>query len=269
MSRCIVIILCLALTPTVALFSEKSAYELGIRTGIGQRVPGRLDGNLNGFTSTFNALIPSEITLSSSNQTGTIEFFGKTNLGSGQKFGIILGRQDLAPIQLTEITGDLFFTTLKSDIYSYHALFAYYFVTPFARHWEWENGLGFGPTITDWVIRGSSGSFGTNRNFFPQEGDLRGVGLAMRGESSLTRQILEKTHLQLTLGYHFITVPQFSGNYNGEQSSIYIGESGRIGVLDETRVTDASFQTNQFLRRFDIATGTWNLYFSVVQRFLD
>jgi len=270
MSRGIAFILpCLLCLFPGILWGEGSGWELGMRLGVGARLPGRFDGNLTQFSSTFNPGVASSTNLESRNQSGNVDFFSRISIFPGSKMGLSLGRQDLSPIQLTEYTSDAFYTNLNSTIFSYHALVTYHFHGSLTRNWEWETGLAMGPTVADWLIRGVSGSFGSSRNFFPQEGDLRGVGLAMRGEASLVRKIQDPVYFSFGLQYHFLTVPQFSGRYNGEISSFYISESGRVGVLDETRVSDASFQTNQFLRRLDLNTGTLGLIFSVSVRILD
>ncbi len=244
-------------------------WEIGLRHGVGMRVPGRFDSNLNNFSSSFNPTVISDINLSGGRQTATYEGLARILLDSNSKIGLIVGRQDLSNLLLTEVSSDASLTRLQSQIFSYHLLFTYHFVTELSRHWEWENGLGMGFTSADWQIRGFSIGGLDRTALFQQIGNLRGSGLAFRAETNINRKLGDNNILQIGLGYHHIAIASFSGNYNGEASSVYLSTDGRVGVFDNTRVFDANLSTSQFLRRLDLNSGSWNLYFSVMHRFLD
>lgn len=266
-SRCIVWLFFLA--GIGSLRGESSHWDIALRLGPGQRVPGRLDGNLSQFSSTFNPQVPGVTQIESQG----LGFLGEVaifrTLDGNSKIGVMVGRVDQAPIRLTQFTGDLYAVQLKNDIFSYHVIPTYQWFGKLSKKWEWQTGLGIGATVTDWIWKGVGLDFGAVRNFNPQTGDLRGIGLAMRLEGMVQRQVSESVFLGVGLHYHFVSVPQFTGNANGATGSLYISDTGRVGILDNTRVTDASFQTNQFLRRLDLNSGSWNLTFSVTQRFLD
>lgn len=271
MSRCIgfVSLLLFHLCFTISLLAETSAWEVGLRTGVGRRVPGRFDGNLNSFSSTFNPLIFSDLNLNGGKQTNTYEAFIRFFLDPRNKVGAIIGRQDLSNLYLTETTSDSYYTSLKSEIFSYHVLVTYHYVTEISRNWEWENGGGFGFASADWQINGYNVGADSVNTLSMQKGNLRGSGLAFRLETAVNRRLGDSHFLQIGLGYHLTSIAKFSGPYNGEESSFYIQQDGKVGVFDDTRVVDVSVGTNQSLRRLDMNSGSWNLYFSVMHRFLD
>jgi hypothetical protein len=269
MSRCIVWIFLLAFLPFGLLEVLANPVDVGFRVGSGQRVPGRLDSNLGQFSSSFNPFVFSDINLSGGKDTATYEGFIRLHLDSTSKFGLTVGRQDLSKLALTEVTSDAYLTKLNSEIFSYHLLLTYHFITPLTRNLEWENGLGMGFTSADWQIRGYSLGGIDNPAFFLQRGNFRGNGLAFRLETAINQRLGETNYIQFGLGYHHIAIAGFAGNYNGEASSIYLGSNGQVGVFDDTRVLDVNLSTAQNLRRLDMNSGSWNLYFSIVQRFLD
>jgi hypothetical protein len=244
-------------------------WEIGLRTGTGYRVPGRLDSNLNDFSSSFSPAVFSDVDLSGGRQTATYEGLARILLDANSKIGIIIGRQDLSKLVLTEVSSDFYLTKLQSEIFSYHVMGTYHFVTELSRNWEWENGIGMGFTSADWQIRGYSIGDANNPSYFQQRGNLRGSGLAFRAETSINRRLGDNNYLQIGIGYHHIAISNFSGNYNGESSSIYLSTNGKVGVFDNTRVFDVNVSTSQYLRQLDMNSGSWNLYFSVMHRFLD
>lgn len=274
MSRCIVILSILVFPiwflrgPEV--YAESSGLEYGFRYGMGERVPGRFDGDLKQFTSTFNPLIYSDVSLSGGRNTNLYEAFFRVLLDSRSRVGFVVGRNDWQFLQLTEVTSDFYYTKLQSEIYSYHVMAMYHYVLPLYKNWEWENGIGMGFTSADWNIRGYSiGELPPDTQYFNQRGRLRGSGLGYRAETAINHRLYERTFFQIGLGYHHVAIDRFSGNYNGETSSFYIGTNGRVGVIDDTRIIDATVSTAQSFRRLDMNSGAWILYFSVFQRFLD
>ncbi len=272
MSRCIGLLfpLLLALFPLVNLQSESSGLELGFRTGVGERIPGRFDSDLKQFSSTFSPTIVSDLNIRGGKSIQTYDLFLRWILDSHSKFGFTIGRNDWQKLSLTEVTSDFYFTRLDSTIYSYHILGMYYFNYPLSRNFEWEAGLGLGFTSADWSIRGYSiGEPPPNTQFFRQRGILRGSGIAFRAETAINRRLTNNTFFQLGIAYHHTAIDKFSGNYNGESSSFYIRSDGRVGVFDDTRIIDLNVSSAQSFRRLDMNTGAWTLYFSVFQRFLD
>ncbi|MCW7501144.1 LIC_11366 family protein [Leptospira soteropolitanensis] len=275
MSRCIVILSFLVFMISSSsignLSAEPSGMEVGLRLGGGERVPGRFDGDLKQFSSTVSPLVASDVSLSGGKSTNLYEGFFRFLLDSRSRVGFVIGRNDWQNLQLTEVTSDYYYTKLSSEIYSYHILGMYYFNVPVFRNWEWESGLGGGFTSADWNIRGFSagGGLAPDTQYFNQRGRLRGSGLAYRAETAINHRLYESTFFQIGLGYHHIAIDKFSGNYNGETSSFYIRADGKVGVLDDTRVIDATVSTAQTFRRLDMNSGSWVLYFSVFQRFLD
>ncbi|PJZ79677.1 LIC_11366 family protein [Leptospira meyeri] len=274
MSRCIVILSLLVFMISSLtlgnLAAEPSGIEVGMRYGTGERIPGRFDGDLKQFSSTFNPLVFSDVSLSGGKSTNLYEGFVRFLLDSRSRVGFVIGRNDWQMLHLTEVTSDLYYTKLRSEIYSYHVLGMYYFSMPIFRNWEWENGLGIGFTSADWNIRGYSiGELPPDTQYFNQKGRLRGSGLAYRAETAINHRLYENTFFQIGLGYHHVAIDKFSGNYNGETSSFYIRADGKVGVIDDTRILDATVSTAQTFRRLDMNTGSWVLYFSVFQRFLD
>lgn len=252
------------------LSAEPSGIEVGLRYGGGERVPGRFDGDLKQFSSTVSPLIASDVSLSGGRSTNLYEGFFRFLLDSRSRVGFVIGRNDWLMLQLTEVTSDNYYTKLTSEIYSYHILGMYYFTVPVFRNWEWESGLGGGFTSADWNVRGfSAGGLAPDSQYFNQKGRLRGSGLTYRAETAINHRLYENTLFQIGLGYHYIAIDKFSGNYNGETSSFYIRADGKVGVLDDTRVIDATVSTAQTFRRLDMNSGSWVLYFSVFQRFLD
>ncbi|TGL63028.1 hypothetical protein EHQ58_01810 [Leptospira ognonensis] len=248
---------------------QATPWEIGLRSGLGYRVPGRFDSNLSNFSSSFSPAVLSDVTLSGGDQTATYEGLVRVLLDPNSKIGIAIGRQDLSKLALTEISSDSYLTKLQSDIFSYHLIGTYHFVTELSRNWEWENGLGMGFTSADWQIRGFSVGGTDSLSFFQQRGNLRGNGLVYRAESSINRRLGDNNYFQIGLGYHHIAISNFSGNYNGETSSVYLSTNGKVGVFDDSRVFDVNVSTSQFLRQLDMNAGSWNLYFSVMHRFLD
>ncbi|MDZ4727389.1 MAG: hypothetical protein SH817_14620 [Leptospira sp.] len=247
-----------------------SPWEAGLRYGQGFRVPGRFDSDLRGFSTSFNPLVFSDVELNGGNTTSTYEGLARYFLDSNSKIGIIIGRQDLSKLALTEVSSDFYLTKLQNEIYSYHVFGTYHFVTNLSRGWEWENGLGMGFVSADWQIRGySGGGESNNQSFFQQRGNLRGNGLGYRAESNINKMLGDNNVFQIGVGYHHIAIASFSGNYNGETSSFYLGSGGKVGVFDDSKVFDANVSTSQFLRKLDMNSGSWNLYFSVMHRFLD
>ncbi|TGK78924.1 hypothetical protein EHQ24_15345 [Leptospira noumeaensis] len=274
MSRCIVIlpflVFMISSAYSLSLSAEPSGIEVGMRYGAGERVPGRFDGDLKQFSSTFNPLIFSSVSLNGGKSTDLYEGFVRFLLDSRSRVGFVVGRNDWQMLQLTEVTSDLYYTKLRSEIYSYHVLGMYYFNMPIFRNWEWENGLGVGFTSADWNLWGYSiGEAAPNTRYYNQRGRLRGSGLAYRVETAINRRLYEDTFFQIGLGYHHVAIDKFSGNYNGELSSFYIRADGKVGVIDDTRIIDATVSTAQTFRRLDMNSGSWVLYFSVFQRFLD
>ncbi len=271
MSRCIVSYFLLVFLVTLAKESPLIAnpWELGLRTGVGYRVPGRLDSNLQNFSSSFNPFVISDVNLSGGSQTATYEGLARYFLDPQSKIGINIGRQDLSKFLLTEVSSDAYLTNLQSEIFSYHLILTYHFVTELSRNWEWENGIGMGFTSADWQIRGYSLGGTNGASFFQQRGNLRGNGLVYRAETAINRRLGDNNYFQIGIGYHHLAISNFSGNYNGETSSIYLSSTGRVGVFDDSRVFDVNVSTSQFLRQLDMNTGSWNLYFSVMHRFLD
>ncbi|MDF3818856.1 hypothetical protein P3G55_03035 [Leptospira sp. 96542] len=268
MSRCIGIILFFLLC--LPLFPESTGFEVGLRYGMGSRLPGRFDGNLQQFSSSFSPLVFSDVNLSGGKATNNYEAFIRWMLDSRNRVGFVVGRNDWDILKLTEVTSDLYYTKLESEIYSYTFLGMYHFTTPLFRNFEWENGLGMGFTSADWNVRGYSiGEPLPDTQYFNQRGRLRGSGLTFRAESAINYRLAGNNFIQLGLGYHHIAIDKFSGSYNGESSSFYIRGDGRVGVFDDTRVIDASVSSAQSFRRLDMNTGSWMLYFSVFQRFLD
>ncbi|WP_108977112.1 LIC_11366 family protein [Leptospira ryugenii] len=248
---------------------DANPWELGFRYGQGFRVPGRFDSNLNGFSSSFDPTVLSDVTVSGGKGTATYEALLRYSIDSESKISFVLGRQDLSTLTINELTTDRFATQLKNDIFSYHLLVMYHFVYRLPRGMEWENGLGLGFVSADWQIRGYSGGGNSSTSLFNQRGNLRGSGLGYRLETAINLPLVDNNYFQIGIGYHHIAIPNFSGNYNGETSSFYLGSEGRVGVFDNTRVLDANVSTDQFLRRLDLSSGSWNLYFSVLHRFLD
>ncbi|XDD41993.1 hypothetical protein AB3N58_11875 [Leptospira sp. WS60.C2] len=273
MSRCIVtlslLVFCISFLPNQKLFAEASGMEAGMRFGAGERVPGRFDGDLKQFASTFNPLIFSDVNLRGGKTSYLYEGFVRFLLDSRNRIGFFVGRNDWEILQLTEVTSDLYYTKLNSEIYSYHVLGMYHFSMPIWKNWEWENGLGMGFTSADWNIRGYSiGEPLPDTQYFNQRGRLRGSGLVYRAETAINHRLYENTFFQIGLGYHHIAIDKFSGNYNGETSSFYIRADGRVGVIDDTRILDATVSTAQSFRRLDMNSGAWMIYFSAYQRFL-
>ncbi|TGN21134.1 LIC_11366 family protein [Leptospira idonii] len=271
MSRCIGLF-CTALllsSPFLGISAEGWYWEAGLRTGVGQRVPGRFDSNLNSFSSSFNPIVFSEVRQTGGRETATYEGFVRFMISPHSKVGMVLGRQDLAKLNLTEATSDLYQTRLTSEIYSYHFLGTYHYVIDLSRRWEWENGVGMGFTSADWDISGWSVGGEPNVSVFQQKGKLRGSGLAFRAETAINRRLGDSNFLQLGIAYHHIAIARFNGSYNGEESSFYIRQDGKVGIFDDTRVIDANISTSQYMRRLDLNSGSWSLYFSVIHRFLD
>lgn len=281
MSRCIVFLsVCLSFGILLDLraepssysrnYGEKTNFEVGLRTGLGERVPGRFDGDLQQFSSSFSPLVFSDISLTGGRQTSLFEAFFRVSLDQHSKVGFIVGRNDWATFRLTEVTSDLYYTRLNFVIYSYHMLAMYYFTYPILRNWEWESGLGLGFSSADWQTNGYSvGGFDPDLRYFRQVGILRGSGLAFRGETAMNHRLYENTFFQIGVGYHHIAIDKFSGNYNGDASSFYVSSSGQVGVFDDTRIADIALSSAQSFRRLDMSSGSWILYFSVFQRFLD
>jgi hypothetical protein len=272
MSRCIgcLFLLLISLFPVANVFADATGYELGFRTGVGSRVPGRFDSDLNQFSSTFSPLVYSNLNISGGKQIQTYDLFIRWMLDSRSRVGFTIGRNDWENLKLTEVTSDFYYTRLNSEIYSYHFLGMYHFNFPLSRHFEWETGLGMGFASADWRIRGYSiGELPPNTQFFRQVGILRGSGLTFRGETAINRRLVDSTFFQFGIAYQHIAIDKFSGNYNGEVSSFYIRNDGRVGVFDDTRILDANVSSAQSFRRLDMNTGAWTLYFSVFQRFLD
>ncbi|MCG6149714.1 hypothetical protein EHR04_06515 [Leptospira levettii] len=274
MSRCIVIlsfpVFLFSFLTSGGLTAEPSGIEVGMRYGAGERIPGRFDGDLRQFSSTFNPLVFSDVNIKGGKTTNLYEGFIRFLLDSRNRVGFYIGRNDWQILQLTEVTSDLYYTKLNSEIYSYHVLGMYHFSMPISRNFEWENGVGMGFTSADWNIRGYSiGEPLPNTQYFNQRGRLRGSGLVYRVETAINRRLYENTFFQIGIGYHHIAIDKFSGNYNGETSSFYIRADGRVGVIDDTRIIDATVSTAQTFRRLDMNTGAWTLYFSAFQRFLD
>lgn len=244
--------------------SEPTILEFGIRGGIGFRSKDRFERNLEGFSSTFQPGIISRTRAEGFRNLDLGDLFFRVGFSRNQRLGLVLGTGQFQKSNLTEITSDGFLTRLDFGINTNFLLFTYHYLWDIQKRWGVEAGLGFGGNETLWTASGFSGS---SREYFPQEGRLRGSGISFRADSSIYFRPNDTVVFQVGLQYTHHSVPSFSGSWNGAQATFYIREDGRTTPLTESRVADTILLTNQFTRALDMNAGYLGIHFSTLLRF--
>lgn len=235
-------------------------WEFGARFGFGMRGPNRFDQNLNGFSSNLNPLVASQT--KQENTRGSIqgEFLARTRLSENFKVGMIAGYRYYDPFHLTNLTSEPFYTNLNFQMESFYILGMVWQEGRLNRYFRWETGLGLGITRALWVTDG----YATNgKEYYQQNGNMRGSGLEFRLEGSLIHPINERVSLSFGTYLAWINITSFDGSFNGDTASFYVRQDGRLSPLTESANQDNILLSNQYSRKLDMQSAYGGLFFGV------
>lgn len=239
-------------------------WELGFRYGAGFRYKDRFERDLENFSSTFQPGVVTKSTVNGFRHQNFGETFLRMAYSDNQRFGFSIGRLDYHPFSLRELASDGYITQLDFSIQTLYVIFTYHYVWSFTRSLSLEAGLGFGGNETRWDTKGWSIG---QRDFFPQQGRLRGNGISLRLENSLHYRINDGIFLQIGWIGALHSVPSFSGVWNGAAATFFIREDGKTAPIAESKLADNIIASNQFIRALDMNAAHWGIHFSIGTRF--
>ncbi len=235
-------------------------WEIGGRFGWGIRGPNRFDQNLNGFTSTLDATIPSSTTQQNSRMMTQGEMLLRTKFSENFKVGFIGGFRYYDNFHLTNVTTEPFYTRMDFGMESLYLLAMVWQEGRFNRYLNWEAGLGLGYTRALWVTKGYATD---GKDYYPQTGDLKGSGMEFRLEGSLNAPVSDRVTLSFGTYLAWINIASFDGSFNGDSASLYIRQDGRVTPLTESANQDNILLSNQYSRKLDMQSAYGGLFFGV------
>lgn len=235
-------------------------WEIGARFGWGIRGPNRFDQNLNGFSSTLDPRIPSSTTQENNRMMTQGEMFARTKFGENFKVGFLGGFRYFQNFHLTNVTTEPFYTRLDFGMESIYFLAMVWQEGRFNRLLRWEAGLGMGYAQALWTTKGYATD---GKDFYSQEGNLKGSGMEFRLEGSLNAPITDTVTLSFGTYLSWINIASFDGSFNGDYASIYIRQDGRVSPLTESSNQDNILLSNQYSRKLDMQSAYGGLFFGV------
>ncbi|TGK05640.1 hypothetical protein EHQ53_17415 [Leptospira langatensis] len=235
-------------------------WEFGARFGFGFRGPNRFDQNLNGFTSNLDPRIPSQTKVHNTRGMYQEEFLARTRFGEGFKVGFIAGSRTFDNFGITNLTSEPFYTRLDFQMYSLYFLGMVWQEGRLNRYFRWETGLGLGYARAAWLTNG----FATDgKSYYQENGDMRGNGLEFRLEGALNTQVNDSVTLSFGAYLSWINITSFDGSFNGDTSSFYVRQDGRVTPLTESNNQSNILLSNQFSRKLDMQSAYGGLFFGV------
>nr|WP_246048677.1 hypothetical protein [Leptospira sarikeiensis] len=239
-------------------------WEFGARFGFGMRGPNRFDQNLNGFSSNLDPRVASQTKQENTRGSFQGEFLARTRLSEGFKIGMIGGYRYYDPFSLRNITSEPFVTQLNFQMESFYLLGMVWQEGRFNRYFRWEAGLGLGVTRALWVTKGYATD---GKEYYEQNGNLKGSGLEFRLEGSLIHPINERVSLSFGTYLSWVNITSFDGSFNGDTASFYVRQDGRVSPLTESANQDNILLSNQYSRKLDMQSAYGGLFFGVNYKF--
>ncbi|PJZ68515.1 hypothetical protein CH373_09490 [Leptospira perolatii] len=243
--------------------SALDVWEFGARFGFGWRGPNRFDQNLDGFSSTLNPSIPNHTNVQKGLGMAQGEIFFRTRISENFKAGFLGGYRLYQNFGLTNITSEPFYTKLEFGMQSIYLLAMVWQHGRVNRWLSWETGLGLGYTSAKWTSKGWATDF---KDYFPQEGNLSGSGLEFRLEGALSTKVSDHVSLQLGVLLAWVNITSFDGSFNGDTSSFYVREDGRVTPLTSSANQQNILISQQYSRKLDMQSAYGGLFFGAVYR---